>query len=99
MDQCSSCRFFERRTFRTRATIGGGECRRRPPSVSTRLQGDECSEFGVFPGVMENDWCGEFAPQTATMPPRREDQANAAFDAASHEDATDADVRGLAGNV
>ena len=40
--------------------------------------------------LLESDWCSEFAPRTATLPHRRDDEANAAFDAAAHDDATDA---------
>lgn len=99
MDQCSSCRFFERRTFTTRITIGGRECRRRPPVPPFNSQDQDYPDFGVFPSVMEDDWCGEFAPRRNTPAHRRDIEANAAFDAASHEDATDAAVCDFAGNV
>ena len=40
--------------------------------------------------LLESDWCSEFAPRTATLPHRRHDEANAAFDLPAHDDATDA---------
>lgn len=52
---------------------------------------------GLFPIAKASDWCGEFAPRTARVAIRRDDEANAAFISASQQDATDANVAATVG--
>ena len=46
--------------------------------------------YAVHPIVAGDRWCGEFAPLAAKLRICRNEEANAAFDAASRHDATDA---------
>jgi hypothetical protein len=50
---CSTCRFYD-------PLFSGGDdglCRRYPP----RVIGDDGDATGIFPEVMRNAWCGEYA--------------------------------------
>jgi hypothetical protein len=53
----------------------------------------------LFPTVRTKDWCGEFIPHADRVRDCCRDDANAALDAASHDDATDADVTRLTSNA
>ena len=64
-----------------------GECLRYPP-VTDHDQRDAQVNYAVFPIVIACDRCGEFSPRRPTLPRSCEDEANAAFDAAVHDDAT-----------
>lgn len=91
---CWECRYFEPSVGVDRSVppsdeCSAGACRRHPPVIDHH-QRDASANWAVFPFVMACDWCGEFAPRSATSPHRRDDEANAAFDAASQQDATDA---------
>ena len=59
-----------------------GECLRYPP-VTDHDHRDTQVNYAVFPIVIACDRCGEFSPRRPTLPRSREDEANAAFDAAA----------------
>ena len=91
---CWQCRYFEPQVgvdgdLPPADECSAGDCRRHPPVID-HDQRDASANWAVFPLVMACDWCGAFAPRSATSPHRRDDEANAAFDAASQQDATDA---------
>ena len=89
--RCDECRYFEP-TFNHQGRLTDrGECRRRPPAM-VGLSSEAFIADGHFPLVNDNDWCGEFAS-------KGDAEANAAFDAAAHEDATDAAVCGHTGDA
>ncbi|WP_145171203.1 hypothetical protein [Rubripirellula lacrimiformis] len=98
MDQCSRCRFF-RPVHSAFQESAGGECRRHPPATPKNSQRRARPDIAIFPAVMETDWCGEFVPRRDTSAHRRNIEANAAFDAAAREDATDAAACGLTRDV
>ncbi len=91
---CWDCRFFAPpvgvdRIVQPSDECAAGDCRRLPPVID-HDQRDASANWAVFPLVMACDWCGEFAPRRAPLGHTREDEANAEFDAASHQDSTDA---------
>ena len=94
IQSCWECRFFEPsvgvdRDLPPADECSAGDCRRHPP-VTDHDQRDASANWAVFPLVMACDWCGEFASRPTTSAQRRDDEANTAFDAASRDDATDA---------
>ena len=98
---CWDCRFFDtaprlNRDQPPEEECQQGECRRHPP-VTDHHNRDASVNYAVFPIVIACDWCGEFRPRAARVGHGHEDEANAAFDLASHEDATDAGMAARAG--
>lgn len=55
-ESCATCRF-------ARETGAGLECRRRPPVIIPGLP--EQNTAGFFPGVLSNEWCGEWEGRLA----------------------------------
>ena len=60
-ERCECCMFFDV------SSLGGGFCRRNPPSLvvfeQDKLRDDESGEIGYWgewPMVIEDHWCGEF---------------------------------------
>lgn len=91
---CWECRFFEPQdgvdlSAPPEDECLAGDCRRLQPVVD-HDQRDANANWAVFPLVMACDWCGEFVPRTAPLGQVGVDEANVEFDAASQEDATDA---------
>ncbi len=89
---CWDCRFYEPHLEVDRDQPSPhegleGDCQRYPP-VTDHGRRDSRVNYADFPIVMESSWCGEFVPRAATLPQYRDEEANAAFDAARHEDAT-----------
>lgn len=78
MDRCSLCRFYHQIKPGSPRSLGNGECRYRPPVVPTGSHDRFHADFAIFPVVLENDWCGEFAPRVAQVAVNRVDQANRA---------------------
>jgi hypothetical protein len=69
-----------------------GECRRHPPkSVGAPLHREDRTR-AMFPIVSEDDWCGEFVEWPSHLGQGATNRAHAAFDAASHHDATGANL-------
>ena len=97
MDRCSLCRFYHQIKPGSPRSLGNGECRYRPPVVPTGSHDRFHADFAIFPVVLENDWCGEFGPRVAQVAVSLVDQANTAFDTASQEDATVANVGAVTG--
>ncbi|MCA9214267.1 MAG: hypothetical protein KDB27_14445 [Planctomycetales bacterium] len=96
---CSECNFFQPVTAPVCLPRSQrfGECRRHPPkNVGTPLH-RENQTHAVFPIVSEDDWCGEFVEWPAPLGERATNQANAAFAAAAHDDATRGPVAARAG--
>lgn len=89
---CWDCRFFDTSLLLNRdqppeEECEQGECRRYPPVID--LANREASvNYALYPIVIACDWCGEFRPRAARVGQCREDDANSAFDAAAHDDAT-----------
>jgi hypothetical protein len=99
---CWECRFFAPpvgvdRDVQPTDDCAAGDCRRHPPVIDHDHR-DASANWAVFPLVMACDWCGEFDPRRAPLAHTRDDEASAAFDAASQDDATDAN-RGANGGV
>ncbi|QDT60609.1 hypothetical protein SV7mr_31330 [Stieleria bergensis] len=96
---CTECKFYQPLQSWQRpylpVNVRFGECRRSPPVASRQPDERDHQYQASFPTVEANDWCGQFAPRAAFGGQRRVDQANAALDTASHQDATDAAVCGL----
>ena len=86
MISCQNCNFFLPNQWSRRDSVADGECRRHPP-VASSLRGGQ-RQLAKFPSVADDDWCGEFVEWPAPLGQCREDDANAAFDAAAHDDAT-----------
>lgn len=75
MTCCFDCRYFQPEGMKSGAELteedwnGGaceGECRRRDPRPGRPIRRDDGSEerdFGVFPRMMGDDWCGKFRPR------------------------------------
>ena len=98
---CTECKFYQPLESWQRpylpVNVRFGECRRSPP-VASRQPDDRDHQYQAsFPTVQANDWCGEFAPRVAQVAVSRVDQANTAFDTASQEDATVANVGAVTG--
>lgn len=93
---CDECHFFRLMAPWLRSHLPGGErfgeCRRNPPVLSHWTDQRPDRVPAVFPTVKASYWCGEFAPCFVQVDVSRHDEANAAFDAASQEDATVANV-------
>ena len=87
---CSECNFFQPVTTPVCLPRSQrfGECRRHPPKNVGAPLHRENQTHAVFPIVSEDDWCGEFVEWPAPLGERATDQANTAFDAAAHDDAT-----------
>ncbi|XZE55788.1 hypothetical protein SH139x_001814 [Planctomycetaceae bacterium SH139] len=99
---CWDCRFFDTSSHLDREQppeeeCQQGECRRHPPVIDPDNR-EASVNYAEFPIVIACDWCGEFAPRGGMPAHARDIEANAAFDAASHEDATNAAVCDLAAN-
>ncbi|WP_068258924.1 hypothetical protein [Rubripirellula obstinata] len=95
---CWDCRFFDTSPLLDRdqppeEECEKGECRRLPP-VCDHGNREASVNYAEFPIVIACDWCGEFAPRRNTPAHAHAIEANAAFDAAAREDATDAAVCG-----
>jgi hypothetical protein len=93
---CDACIFFEYTDYGTNdmgVVHAFGECHRYPPTPITGSS-DCLVRFAKFPRVADDTWCGDFQSRRGMvrteMPHQRVAQANAAFDAASQADATDA---------
>ena len=88
---CTDCNFYQPIRTAVRLPVNGhfGECRRSPPRVVDAPSSRHAQTLAVFPVVSETDWCGEFVSWPAPLGSRAEDEANAAFDAATDDDATD----------
>lgn len=95
MASCQDCNFFTPNQWSNRDAVADGECRRHPPVASLTRDGKR--QFAKFPSVANEDWCGEFVEWPAPLGERATNQANAAFDAASQQDATDANVGATVG--
>lgn len=96
---CSECNFFQPVT--TPVCLPRiqrfGECRRHPPKNVNAPIHRENQTQAMFPVVHEDDWCGEFVEWPAPLGERATRQANAAFNAAAHDDATGGPVAADAG--
>jgi hypothetical protein len=93
---CWDCRFFDPPSGNDRDQPPeddclNGECRRHPPTID-HARRDVAVNYAMFPIVIACDWCGDFQPRRPTLPTCCVDQANAAFDSASQQDAPDAAV-------
>ncbi|XZE56681.1 hypothetical protein SH139x_002806 [Planctomycetaceae bacterium SH139] len=86
---CSECNFYQaiRSTSCLPLSQRFGECRLHPPRVVATSNPREHKTLAAFPIVSEHDWCGEFVAWPAPLGERATNQANAAFDAAAHDDA------------
>jgi|GEM_PF-1206655 len=93
---CDGCVFFESTDYGTDdagVDHAFGECHRYPP---TPIHGssDRSLRFAKFPRVAADTWCGDFRSRRGMVrtesPHQRVAEANAAFDAALQDDATDA---------
>ncbi len=89
---CWECRFFraDDGVDRDRPPVDeceAGECRRRPPVTDHGCR-DAKANWAEFPMVMACEWCGDFLPRPATLPQKRAEEANSAFDVASHDKAS-----------
>ena len=100
---CWDCRFFDTSPLLDRDQPPEEECEKgesvRLPPVIDHGNRDADVNYAVFPIVIACDWCGEFAPRRNTPAVRRDIEANAAFDAAAHDDATGGPVCGLPRDV
>jgi hypothetical protein len=89
---CSECKFYQPLETWQRPHLPVnerfGECRRNPPVTSCKPEDRDHQYQALFPTVRTNDWCGDFAPRMPRAGQRCEDEANSAFDAAAHDDAT-----------
>jgi hypothetical protein len=99
---CWDCRFFEPpigvdRDQPPAEECQRGECTRLPPVIDHGNRNADVN-YAVFPIVIACDRCGEFSPRRPTLPRCREDYANAAFDAAAHDDATRGPVAASSGH-
>jgi hypothetical protein len=68
-NECRSCRYFvphEQLTLRMESSRFAGECRVNPPVPRTHDHVPACPiGLGVFPFVLEADWCGRFEPKSS----------------------------------
>ena len=100
---CTDCVFFQSVPPWHRINLPEGEwfgeCRRNPPIASSNAQDRRHQLTGIFPTVKAKDWCGEFAPSAEFADQRRDDEANAAFDAAARHDAQSPPCRPLAASA
>lgn len=66
MTECFNCRYYKRdKNVEGRKNgKGGGQCRRKSPDVYTPP--GNSAHWGVFPGVSDKDWCGEFCGKDAS---------------------------------
>lgn len=72
-EACVSCRFFVSFGLDTPDLSEAGQCRRHPPQLAiTKKQQKAASlhtgepEFGLFPIVLVDSWCGEYKPNDVT---------------------------------
>lgn len=91
---CADCNFYQpiQSQMYLPANRPFGECRRVAPSVIGTPDSRDRQTLAMFPVVNDSDWCGEFVPWPAPLGQRAEDECNAAFDAASQQDASGAAV-------
>ncbi len=91
---CDGCVFFESTDYGSDdagVELAFGECHRYPP---TPIPGspDRSLRLAKFPRVADDTWCGEFQSRRGLarteLPHERTTEANAAFDAASQQNAS-----------
>ncbi len=89
---CDECNFYQPVSHNDVLCLASQRIRRVSASATARSSMHraqrEHQTLAVFPVVSENDWCGEFVEWPARSAQRATHEANAAFDAAAHEDAT-----------
>ena len=61
---CKLCLFYKVSRGTDRLALGGGECRRQPPTIHVWTHDGSCGEeirsTTEWPSVLETEWCGEF---------------------------------------
>lgn len=87
---CDDCQYFQSIETPENLPIKQrvGECRIQPPRIASTVSANGDRSRAVFPLVRDSDWCGAFASSANESAHVRNAKANAAFDSASHHDAT-----------
>lgn len=92
---CDDCQYFQSIETPENLPIKQrvGECRIQPPRITSSAPAHSDRSRAVFPLVRDSDWCGAFVSSVNESAHAsahvRNAEANAAFDSASHHDATD----------